>query len=147
MIIDKLENISNYVEIPDFAIEFVNKLASDLKEGRYNLENDCFANIESYNTKLKTAGRFEAHRNFADIQILVSGTERIYYTGVNGLHTKEPYNDSKDIEFFADSIEGKDFVTLDCTNFVMLYPHEAHAPQIAVFESQKVKKVVLKIKI
>ncbi len=147
MIIDKLENISKYKEVPVFAVEFIKNLTTNINEGRYDFPEQNFANVESYNSKNIEDAKFEAHRNYIDIQLLLSGRERIYYTGVEGLVEKAPYDSSRDIVFFNDSVKNSDYLTLDGTNFALIYPHEAHAPQVSVETSENVKKVVVKIKI
>ena len=147
MIIDKLENISKYKEVPVFAVEFIKNLTTNINEGRYDFPEQNFANVESYNSKNIEDAKFEAHRNYIDIQLLLSGRERIYYTGGEGLVEKAPYDSSRDIVFFNDSVKNSDYLTLDGTNFALIYPHEAHAPQVSVETSENVKKVVVKIKI
>lgn len=148
MIIDKLENISLYKEIPNDALVFIKKLSTDVACGRYPLADDNFVNVEVYTTKNILDTKFESHKNYIDIQLLLSGKERIYYDYVGNLDIKIPYDPDKDIIFYGNSVSKSDYLTLDCTNFVMLYPHEAHAPQ-AAFENipSEVKKVVVKLKV
>lgn len=148
MIIDKIENISKYKEIPEFAHTFIKNITPDIKEGRYELGEDNFANVESYLTKPHEVAKFEAHRNYIDIQLLLSGNERIYYNDVEGLVEAAPYDKSRDIVFFKDSVKKSDYLTLNGTNFALIYPHEAHAPQVSVNDyAEQVKKVVVKVKI
>lgn len=147
MIIDKIENISKYKEVPDFVLDFIKNITLDIKEGRYKLVEESFANVESYLTKAPDVTKFEAHRDYIDIQLLVSGNERIYYTDVEGLVESEPYDKSRDIVFFKDSIIKSDYLTLNGSNFAMIYPHEAHAPQVFCDVAENVKKVVVKVKI
>lgn len=146
MIVDKLENVILYSQIPDYVKDFVLKLNCDCKSGRYNLLDSDYANIETYNTKLREVAKYETHDKYIDIQILLKGSERIYIKSRNNLTKLDEYNEEKDITFYSDSVDS-DFVTLDSSNFVMIYPHEAHAPQVAVNESIEVKKVVVKIKV
>ncbi len=148
MIIDKLENISLYKNIPQQAALFIKNLSNDIAYGRQELTDTDYANIETYTTKSLNNAKFEAHKNYIDIQILLSGKEDIYYRDVSGMIEFEPYNENKDIVFFKENLEGNNYVTLDSTNFVMIFPHEAHAPQVAYENSpQQVKKVVVKIRI
>lgn len=148
MIVDKIENIVKYQEIPDFAKDFILKLSKDIELGRYSFADNNFANVESYETKFIDDAKFEAHKNYIDIQLLLSGKERIYVRSLEGLDVDIEYNPDKDIMFYKNSVKLSDFVTLDTTNFVMLYPHEAHAPQVAVDEiTENVKKVVVKVKL
>lgn len=143
MITDKIDNISAY-DIPIEAINFVRNLSHDIELGRHVINENIYANVEKYNTKSVKNCRFETHRDYIDIQILLSGKENIYYTDVHGLNVAEPYNSERDIEFYSDDVSGSSKVTLDGSNFMLIYPHEAHAPQAG--DGETVLKVVVKIK-
>ena len=146
MIVDKLCNIDKYSQIPDYARDFINNLVNDIELGRYDLDNNSYANVETYMTKKLDEGKFEKHNKYIDVQILLSGKERIYIKPAEALTVPGEYNEQKDIRFYDDEIENSDFVTLDGSNFVLIYPHEVHAPQIALNEiSQMAKKVVVKL--
>lgn len=146
MIIDTLNNMDKYSEIPAYAVEFIKKLTKDIELGKYKLNDKEFVNIEEYQPKSIADAKFESHKKYIDIQILLSGTERIYIRPVKGLTESVKYSEDKDIAFYAESVNDTDFVTLSGTNFVMVYPHEAHAPQVEVLSTKdKVKKVVVKL--
>lgn len=145
MIIDKIENISLYEQIPDYAVEFIKNLTSDTLCSKYKLNENDYVNIETYNTKPVTQGKFETHNDYIDIQLLLDGTEKIYLNNRQTLKILTPYNSEKDITFYSDDISTSDYVTLNGKNFIMLYPHEAHAPQIG--DGKNVKKVVVKLKV
>ncbi len=147
MIIDKIENISMYKNIPNNVVEFISSLNKDIQLGKHILSDDVYVNVEEYATKSVDIGKFESHKDYIDIQILLSGEEKIYITSKAPLTVLEPYNPTRDIEFYSEDITSYPYVTLDGTNFVMLFPHEAHAPQIALKNPQKVLKVVAKIKV
>lgn len=144
MIIDKIENIGLYDQIPDYAAEFIKNLTADIPCGRYELKNTDYVNIETYNTKSPDQAKFETHNKYIDIQLLLSGKERIYVSATEGLNASAPYNSEKDITFYSDKVTDSDYVTLDGKNFVMLYPHEAHAPQTG--DGNTVKKAVIKLR-
>ena len=146
MIVDKLENVARYGEIPEIVIDFISSLKTDIESSKYQLNSNDYANVETYNTKLLDSAKFEAHKKYIDIQILLSGRERIYVNDAKNLMVNEKYNAQKDIEFYSNFVGNSDYVTLDGSNFVMLYPHEAHAPQVALNNNPEiVKKVVIKI--
>lgn len=148
MIIDNIENISMYRIIPDHVVDFIKSLKKDIKTGRYELIDKDYANVETYTTKPVRSGKFEAHNNYIDIQILLEGSERIYYTGTSDVSVDTPYDAERDIKFYADKIDKSDYVTLNGRNFAMIFPHEAHAPQISADENlSTVKKVVVKVKV
>ena len=149
MIYDSLKNITLYTAIiPKEVFNFICAISPEMSEGKYNICDSAYANVESYLTKLPDAGKFESHEKYIDIQILLKGCENIYYTAKSGLIVSNPYNSEKDIAFYADSIAEYNKITLDGSNFVILYPHEAHAPQVCVNNIQSgVKKLVIKIRV
>ena len=147
MITDKLENIDIYSDIPNIAKDFIKNLTSDIELGRVYLSDDIYVNIESYITKTTTDAQFEAHNKYIDIQILLKGNEFISYTDKSILTVKMPYNEEKDIAFYSQPVNDYPHVKLDSSNFVILFPHEAHAPQICDEFPSEVKKVVVKIKV
>ena len=145
MITDSFDNLKQYKEIPPEAIEFM--ALGGISCGKHILSGKCFINIEEYETKHIQDARYESHRNYIDVQILLSGKEELYYTDIKNLTTDIPYSKEKDIEFYKDPVAG-DKVVLDGTNFILLYPQDAHAPQVALNNKpQNVKKAVIKIRV
>lgn len=114
-----------------------------LELGRHDLhENGTFVNIEEYNTK--DSAHFEAHKRFIDIQYLSRGKEYIRVSSLDNITNQvEVYDEKRDIEFFD-----KDDYTahmIDGSNFMVLFPHEAHMPCMKVDSTMHVRKVVAKI--
>ena len=146
MITDNVKNAHHYKNLgPRFqrAIEYIEQtdLAS-LPVGRYELDGkDLYVLIQEYSSKLPGAGKWEAHRNYIDLQYIVQGTERMGYAMLKRLQMGA-YDPAKD--FQALSGEG-DFVTLQSGDFMLLWPNDGHMPGMAVAESAPVKKAVVKI--
>lgn len=150
MIIDKLDNLNLYSNIPDSVLAFLKTLdCSNPVYGKTIIDDFSYVNIEKYKTKTIEDAKYETHDNYVDIQLLINGREKIYLSERAELTILEPYNFEKDITFYSDSVAKDKYVTLDGTNFIMLYPHEAHAPQISCSEdtSEEVIKVVVKIRV
>ena len=149
MIVDKIEKLKLYKEIPDVVVKFLSKLnCSNIELGKHVLSDCIYVNIEEYNTKNIEVASFESHDKYIDIQLLLKGSENIYYASRDNLSVKVPYDETRDIVFYSDGIQGYPYIKLDGTNFMMIYPHEAHAPQVSSGNlSQKVLKVVVKIKL
>ncbi len=148
MIIDKLENMHLYSEIPQTVKDFVAELKPNISLGRVILSDDIYVNIETYKTKLVKDAKFEAHQKYIDIQLLMVGNEKIAYTDKYSLSETLPYDAERDIVFYNEEVKDYPAVCLDGTNFVMLFPHEAHAPQISPNSfPADVKKIVVKIKV
>ncbi len=147
MITDKLENIQNYTDLPKVVLDFIKSLNIGIQLGKQILSEDVYVNIEEYSTKLVSDAKFETHKEYIDIQILLKGSEEIYYADNKELNVDVPYDTSRDIAFYSDRVAEYPKFRLDGTNFIILYPPEAHAPQVSIDEKpQKVKKVVVKIK-
>lgn len=148
MIIDKIGNANLYGNIfKGFkkALKYlINTDFNELANGTYNIDgDDIFAIVQEYNTKDKSEAKLEAHKKYIDIQYIHSGKEHI---GVDILKDQtivinEPEND---IAFY----EGEaSFVKLRKEMFAVFFPHDLHMPGIMVSQSEKVKKVVIKIKV
>lgn len=143
MIYDKIENLDLY-NIDKTAVEFIKTLTSDIECKKQIINENIYATTEEYTTKEQ--GFFEAHKNYIDIQILLSGEEIIEYTNIEGLKVKQEYDPSRDIAFYYDDKNPIIPLKLQPGYFTLLYPHDAHKPQLKSSTAQKVKKVVVKIK-
>lgn len=145
MIFDKLENLRRYDIVSDRILEFLFNLDKNKPLGKYPLDDGAYANIEEYETKCPENCYFEAHKKYIDIQLLIKGEERLDFTNIEGLTEREDYDDERDIVFYTDKKESGS-VKLGKDYFAMLFPQDAHRPQMnSGSEPQKVKKVVVKI--
>ncbi len=146
MITDKIENIKNYKEIPNQVSDFLKSLTSNSDTGHYEIDESSYANIDEYETKPVSNCKFEAHKKYIDIQMLLSGTEELDFIHTENLKIDEEYDCSRDVMFFKNPSIKPDSLILNPFKFAMIYPHEAHRPQMNAFDKpQKVKKVVVKI--
>ncbi len=146
MIIDHIKNASEYYQLGapiETALRYLERSDfSTIPVGRHALDGDrLYAMVETYQTKLEEDGFWEAHIKYIDIQYIASGLERIGYAPV-GTMKPEPYDVEKD--FYKLHGEG-DFITMREGQFAILKPQDAHMPQIAVDQPEKVKKVVIKL--
>lgn len=147
MITDNLKNINLYANIPEDVKLFIKNISSSMALGKYGLGGDNYANVELYSTKSLADAKYEAHEKYIDIQILLSGCEKIYYSEKDTLTFDIPYDSQRDIAFYKEAVEGN-YIELNGSNFVVLFPHEAHAPQVQSGNtSEQVLKVVVKIKV
>lgn len=148
MIIDNLKNIEKYKEVSPKVADFLKTLSKDTPVGHYEIEDGAFANVDVYTTKLHKDCKFEAHKNYIDIQMLLDGVEELDYTAVEGLKVSEAYDKNRDVMFFETPQKSLDKVILQGDKFAFIYPHEAHQPQMAQnVKPSEVKKVVVKIRV
>lgn len=147
MIIDNIENISKYAcLIPEDVIEFIKNCRNIEFQNakRVSLNGNNYANFDIYNPKPLDLCKFEAHKKYIDIQIMLDGEEQIDITNIEGLDVLEEYNEEKDIIFYKAPDRLVDKISLTKGKFVLIYPYEAHKPQIKTI-SNSVKKIVVKV--
>lgn len=148
MIIDRVEyyNCYPYGSAWNTAFGFLDSISSDSEEKRYEIQGDnIYAIIASYNTK--KPHKFEAHREYVDIQCLLEGQEIIESTALNGLTVDIPYDPEEDVGFYVKTDSRKIISHLMPGIFIAFFPQDAHMPGVSVGNSPTiVKKVVVKIK-
>ena len=89
MIIDNLKNISDYNIISQNVIDFLYGLTSQTETGHYKIDDYSYANVDVYETKFPELCKFEAHKKYIDIQMLLSGKEELDFMPVEGLTVSE----------------------------------------------------------
>ncbi|NMC29119.1 MAG: DUF386 domain-containing protein [Pelolinea sp.] len=122
---------------------------SFVKEGTYLLEDGSRFIFSSYETRrYGDQVKVEGHKKFIDIQIIFEGEETIGVLPANEIENKSDYDGIDDIwtaEVLVNSIE---FLNLKKNDFLILFPNDAHAPQLAVGNVPLyVKKGVIKVNV
>lgn len=148
MISDKLENSHIYGLGKRFDIAFdylKNTNLHNLPTGKYEiLGTDVFAMINEYETKDSELIKWEAHRTYADIQVVILGRETIGFSGLEQMSEIDKYDLEKDLIFFNGS---GNYLIVKPEHFVVFFPHDAHKPGIKVDQPQKIKKIVVKVRV
>ncbi len=150
MVFDNIKNAEKYYALhKNFgkAFEFIKKaVAENLDCGKYVIDGeDVFAPVSEYETNPVNNGEFEAHRDYIDLQYLVSGKERIDVIEISKAYSIKEY--VTDVEFFKTDDKPTPVMLKD-GDFAILYPEDLHAPGLAYSDkAEKVKKIVVKIKV
>jgi YhcH/YjgK/YiaL family protein len=152
MILDSLAHSAQYAAIhPLFpqAFDYLRQFDAATPDGKYELDDkQLYAVVQRYETAPKEAKKWEAHRVYADIQYIVSGTEQIFYAPTPTLQTSVPYNDTKDVELFApDSVKNASSLIIPGGFFGVFFPQDAHQPGCFVNQPEQILKVVIKVRI
>ncbi|NDV95011.1 DUF386 domain-containing protein [Dysgonomonas sp. 521] len=148
MILDNLANSALYEQLhPLFkeAFEYLKSVDFAKAEvGKTELKGkDLFLMVSDSNLKPQEEARLEVHNKYIDIQLPVSKAERFGWKARKELNDAiEPFNEERDIQFFADKYETQ--FTVSPGDFLIFFPEDGHAPCIG--EGQ-VRKVVVKIRI
>jgi biofilm protein TabA len=147
MLIDQISNIPLYEGLNPYLVkglDFIRKKEFlNLAPGRYEIDgNDVYAVISEYKTKAIKECSWEAHNKYTDIQLLISGEEKIGFASRQQQKIINPYDAEKDILF----LEGKgNFAELTPGMFMVLTPQDSHMPGIMIEEPVQVKKLVIKL--
>ena len=106
---------------------------------------EVFAIHQVNSTKPTSQARFEAHREYIDLQYIWEGEEIIAITSPEELMTIVPYDNKKDIIFYK--YFDSSFLIMKPESLAILYPYDVHAPGIEFKRLQLVKKTVIKVKV
>jgi biofilm protein TabA len=149
MILDTLANASRYESLNSRfakAFDYLRTVDGTQELGRHDLDgDDCFAIVQTYETKPLEKSLFEAHRKFIDVQFVHSGRETILWAPLTTMREETmAYTDEKDAALWK--------LTADTTplhvsagHFVILWPEDAHAPCVEWEKPEQVFKVVVKV--
>ncbi len=134
------------------------KMKSAPASGRYDLEEECYALVQVNPHKSLSGGRFENHRKYIDVQFIVAGRERIFWTLPQPVKELEHYNDAKDIEFFeaVNPFINASSVLLTTGMYAIFFPSDWHMPGITpeagmpgneskIAKMEAVQKIVVKV--
>ncbi len=146
MVVDTIEHAGLYAGLgPRIAQALAWVRDTDLAAlavGRHDIDGEAvYAMVSEYTTKRPGDGRWEAHRQYLDLQCLAAGTEAFGYAPASTLEAGD-YLAEKDITWLTG--DGR-FVVLDPGRFVIVWPGDAHMPGMAEGTPAPVKKIVVKI--
>jgi YhcH/YjgK/YiaL family protein len=150
MILDCLENASLYYPVHrnfQKAFAFIREhKKDDLPIGRYEISADVYALVQIQPLLALCQTKWEAHRNYIDIQFIKRGVEVIGHAQEDSLKQAVPYMPENDIAFYS----GKgNYASLKAGEFMILFPHDAHKPLLLPtgVEYAEVEKIVLKVRL
>ena len=149
MIADKLQNCELYCGCHknfQAAFAFLKKAVSEnLAAGKYELDGkDLYATIMEYDSKL--VSKAEAHKDYIDIQFIMSGIEVMDYCDISKAVPNTEYNAEKDVMFYTDCPKSGTCV-LEAGEFAVFFPHDVHKPGMCFDKPASVKKIVVKVKV
>ena len=142
--------IHQVVQTPNMkkALQFLQSSNLDsLPLGRILIDGDrVFAIISSYSTiPSGEIVELEGHKKYIDIQYILSGEEMIGWSSAENVPVTRIYDSEKDF-WNGELQEGKlTWLKLTGGQAAILYPSDAHAPQMTKSKPAPVKKVVVKV--
>jgi len=149
MILDTLDHAAQYESLNSrFAKAFAYLRTVDGTQslGRFDIDgDDCFALVQTYETKPLEKAKFEAHRKYIDVQFIYSGGETILWAPLTAMQEETmAYTEEKEAALWK-LISDVTPLHLGAGHFAILYPQDAHAPCIEWEKPEQVFKVVVKV--
>lgn len=150
MIVDSLKNASLYQDISPLlrlGFDYLRTFDPETRDGRIRIAgDDLYVLVQSFWPDPPEKRRFEAHRDYLDVQWVFQGSETIYIEQKERLTPETSYDSDRDIHFFRNpkSFSG---IVLQPGDFALLFPQDAHKPCCMAHEPDMVRKAVLKIRI
>ena len=145
MIFDSVDHIETYRNLnPQVfrGLELLKQDFSQISVGRYNVDADLFYMVQEYETQLDNLP--ESHKKFIDIQCILSGTEVIAVHNPRELEVAEAHPE-RDLWLYQRKEGNRIAVTAG--KFMVLWPQDAHTAALSLGQPEKVRKVVVKIRI
>lgn len=129
------------------ALDFIRKNGKTIEDGKVELDGkNLYINFMTYESKERSACKYEAHENYIDVQYVIEGEEAMPVTTRENMSEKAPYDPVKDVTFYNDDKEGT-FCVMKAGDYVVVFPDDVHMPKVMVNGPTRVKKAVAKIKI
>jgi len=148
MIIDTLANAGKYHGLHSRFAKAFEYIASQnlaaIEPGKYEIDGKALHVAVSAKDGVKpAAANFEAHNEYIDIQVLISGKEEMGWRPRNTCQQpKGEFNTEKDVIFYNDQPDT--YFQLQPGQFAIFFPEDVHAPMIG---EGPIKKMVIKVKL
>ena len=149
MILDKLTNADQYRGIHPriaAALDWLTKTdLAALPLGKTVIDGErLFALTQEYTPKRPELLKYEAHRRYWDVQVVVSGSERMGWANLSDMTVSEPHDSERDVAFYRGAGQ---LVLVPAGYFTIFSPQDVHMPGVAAEPLAAVRKVVVKVEI
>ena len=152
MIIDRLKNAHLYYCLGkrfETGLRFLQDnwdTIPEFENGVHEIDDrDVYLFMRRYDTVKLADAKTEAHRKYADIQILKQGNEIFGYQTLSEVGKRIEDYPERDVSYFDAKPE---FFTLKNDLFVIVLPEDAHCPDCALNDApESVIKAVIKVRV
>lgn len=104
-------------------------LTEKLPDGKHEISGEqLFVTAETGETHPYGKRKFESHRRYIDIQVVLEGTETMHWWPIDRLHVREPFQDGVDYCFYADPLGAVVDLNMSAGHVVVFWPSDGHKP-------------------
>lgn len=143
MIVCRWSDLPRYASVIPGVREAMALVASlkTLETATYPLSNGRVM-VQSGTTLSTQGATLEAHRNYLDIQYIVSGQEVVGWAPVDTLTPAVDFDTDKDIGFYTGPC---DFLRVGEGYCYVVFPEDAHMPGRHLEQANEYQKIVVKL--
>ncbi|HWR92197.1 MAG TPA: YhcH/YjgK/YiaL family protein [Desulfobacterales bacterium] len=150
MIYDRFENLDLYAQPGTrlhWALTYARGTLATVADGRTDIDGDrLYASVATYETGPREESRFEAHRKYIDVQVLLEGEEAIDVSLEDDLSVLEAYDEKRDVTFLKPpQQEQVASLAMRPGYFAVFFPHDTHRPGCHLREKRRIRKIVVKV--
>lgn len=152
MIITNLDEISEQSALSEdirTALTFLQTQGdADRDTGRFEIPDSTLAGFsQAYETtEANDELRYEAHRQFIDVQYIISGSETMKWLPLDEIDVTDEYSEENDCLLGVAQNGSHGDIPFQAGQVMILYPTDAHAPGVTNGEGPlAVKKLVIKV--
>lgn len=145
MIIDQITELRQYAPLLpalDNALATLEGISEFELKKKYPFEGGYLMK-QAGETKFVEDGRFEAHRKYIDVQLILSGSEFVIWEPLEQLESVIPYDEEKDMEKLSG--DRSKFIKIVGGMFYVMYPQDGHQPVCHFDQPTTYEKIVIKL--
>ncbi|MGT2799928.1 YhcH/YjgK/YiaL family protein [Streptococcus marmotae] len=148
MIIERIDCLVKYQALLkniEAALAELDLRKNHFEEGvRYSF-NGGFIFFQTGITKFRKEAKFETHRKYIDVQVILEGSEYLALADPSQLNTIISYDANKDVEKYEGEI--RNYIRIDKGMAYVCFPWDAHQAVFHLQEPSYFKKAVIKLEI
>lgn len=150
MIFTSIHSIDDYKAYPDVIRRVIDYLKSNdfvsMETGVYELQGkDLYVQVFDAETGAVEEKKPESHKDYLDVQYLVTGEEKLGFTPYSDRYEIDEYIKERDLIFYK-SVENEGFINAAAGCISIFFPCDIHRPAVAVDKPMTVRKVVVKVR-
>lgn len=113
---------------------------------KLDVDENLFLIEEAYFTKKPSEVRWEAHREWADVQVILAGEERMDVAKLDNLKLVEDLSPHRDMLYF-EAYDKSSALRMEAGDVAIYLPVDGHRPGLQIGSPSLVRKLVVKVRL